>query len=117
MPIESEIAPNADSRGEAQELAPRRVTAPAVDIYENPDEYLIVADLPGLDEDRVHVDLDDDKLSLTADRDDLRYRRSFRIPQAVDRSAIVARLERGVLELHLPKSAEVKPRRIQINGS
>lgn len=114
MSMESEIAQNTESN--AQELDERRTVAPPVDIYENADEYLIVADLPGVAEDAVQVNLDDDELSLEADRDDVRYRRMFRIPHAVDRSAIDAELKLGVLSLHLPKSAEVKPRRIQIKA-
>mgnify|MGYP003574604316 CR=1 FL=1 len=114
MTIESEIAQAPAT--EAQELDPRQAVAPPVDIYENADEYLIVADVPGVAQEAVHVALDKDQLSLTADRDDLRFRRVFRIPQAVDRSAIVAELKRGVLNLHLPKSDADKPRRIQIRA-
>ena len=117
MSIESEIAQTpATQATQAQELDPRRVVAPPVDIYENGDEYLIVADVPGVAQDAIYVALEEDQLSLTADREDLRFRRVFRIPQAVDRGAIIAELKRGVLDLHLPKSEADKPRRIQIRA-
>lgn len=100
---------------------------PAVDIYENEDEILLHADMPGVLKENVSVDIDNGTLSITGTRKlttkgeaayeefiDVEYKRSFSVPQTIDVEKVAAELNNGVLKLHLPKSEAAKPRQIEI---
>lgn len=100
---------------------------PLVDIYENEDEILLHADMPGVMKDDITVNIDNGKLTLTGTRKiettgsaqweefgNVEYRRNFSVPQTIDVEKINAVLKDGVLRLHLPKSEAAKPRQIQI---
>ena len=114
---------------ELENVNERPTTPPRSDIFENKDEYLVVADVPGVSKDSLEVNLDEEILTLSARVDapqngnevsgeffSTDYFRRFRVPDAIDRNKISARLENGVLYLHLPKSEAVKPRRITVNA-
>ena len=101
--------------------------APVVDIYENEDEILLHADMPGVTKENLTVHIDNGTLDIAgvrelkksgaADREefgDVEYRRTFSVPQTIDIEKIGAELKNGVLELHLPKSEAAKPRIIDI---
>ncbi len=103
------------------------VTAPVVDIYENDEEILLHADMPGVEKDKLTVHIDNGTLDITGLRGmkrngapdweefgDIEYRRTFSVPQTIDIEKIDAELKNGVLELHLPKSEAAKPRLIEI---
>jgi HSP20 family protein len=107
----------------------RRAVIPACDIYENKEEVLLVADLPGVAPEALRINLDNDELTLEARRDlasegtlltaeylACDYRRSFVVPSGIDASKIAAELKNGILHLHLPKSDEVKPRQISVRA-
>jgi HSP20 family protein len=115
------------NNGDLQRAAIRPTSAPPVDVYENDDEILVVADMPGARTDSVTVKLEKDELYISAVRDgdvagqllaggrrDCEYRRTFLIPRGVDPNGISAEMTQGVLKVHLPKTAEVKPRVIQV---
>jgi HSP20 family molecular chaperone IbpA len=103
--------------------------APPVDVYENADELLLVADMPGVMPEEVGIHVHKDELTIEsrraapadgkvlaaefAPRD---YRRSFTIPHGLDVDKIKAEFSNGVLSLHLPKSPAVKPRQIQVRA-
>jgi len=100
---------------------------PAVDIYENEDEILIYADMPGVVKDDISVDIDNGTLSISGVRklsvtgsvtyeefSDVEYVRNFSVPQTIDVEKVEAELKNGVLRLHLPKSEAAKPRQIEI---
>ncbi len=101
---------------------------PAVDIYENEDEVLVVADVPGVIGGNVDLHFDKDQLSIEAfaeTHDDgvnplfrefgaATFHRVFELAPGIDVEKISAELDKGVLSIHLPKSAALKPRRIQI---
>lgn len=104
-----------------------RVVAPRVDIYENKDEILLFAEMPGVLQDEARIHLNNNELLIEARRypmvngNPLRqefypydYRRTFTVPQGIDADKIQAKLKNGVLELHLPKSEALKPRQISI---
>lgn len=108
---------------------PGLVFRPDVDIAERPNEYLLFADLPGVDERHVNVRLDDGMLSIDAtlsaepssDWTPLYteyqvggYHREFRLSEQIDASKITARMRDGVLELHLPKTERGRPRTIEV---
>jgi HSP20 family protein len=101
----------------AQTIDDRPALSPAVDIYENQDEYLLIADLPAVTSDNVKLHLDGELLTLRASRaDEVDYRRSFYLPDGVDFQRSRADLKDGVLSISLPKSTAAKPRRIQVRA-
>ena len=102
--------------------------APFVDIFENDDEILVHADMPGVSKENVNVHVDNGTLAISGIRDmevkgaanweefgDVEYQRSFSVPQSIDVSKVNAELKDGVLRLHLPKSEAAKPRQIEIH--
>ena len=111
-----------------EQVSERPVVAPPVDVFENTDEYLVVADVPGVAQDQLEIHLDDGKLTLFARRSDrfadatpklhehraFDFRRSFALPEDVDVEKTDAKLEGGVLTIHVPKAAAAKPRRIPV---
>lgn len=104
-----------------------RTAIPSVDIYENDNEILLHADMPGVKKDDVTVNIDNGTLSFSGVRrfdnkgvskweefSDVEYVRSFSVPQSIDVERVDAELKDGVLKLHLPKSEAAKPRMIEI---
>ena len=100
---------------------------PAVDIYENDDEILLLVDMPGVVKEDIKVDIDNGTLSIAGIRKlktegvanyeeftDVEYVRSFSVPQTIEVDKVEAELKNGILKLHLPKSEAVKPRQIEI---
>ena len=111
------------------EATPERLSyvLPAVDIYETKDGYTLEADMPGVTRDRLEIYLDQNELTLLGRRAqptfDARhyresgagdFRRVFELDPEIDTENITAKVENGVLTLHLAKREEVKPRRIAI---
>jgi HSP20 family protein len=108
---------------------------PAMDLVETEDELVLRADLPGLGEDDVSVEIKDNVLTISGERKaeheekkEGYYRversfgsfsRSLTLPRGIDADAVSAGFERGVLEVRIPKPEERKPTRVQIgiNGS
>jgi HSP20 family protein len=112
--------------------APRR-WAPAVDLFEREDSLVLKADLPGLAEDDVQIEVRDNVLTISgerkaefADKQNGYYRversfgrfaRSLTLPDGVNAEAIAASFDNGVLEVTIPKPDERKPRRIEIGSN
>jgi len=109
----------------------RRLYSPNSDILETDDEFIVIADLPGVDENQVEVNLDKNILTITAhptievpDRFNLSYseyipgdyERRFVLSDLIDREKIEANVKNGVLQLHLPKAGHAKPRRISVRS-
>jgi HSP20 family molecular chaperone IbpA len=99
----------------------RAWASPAVDVLEGKDEYLVYADVPGVKKDGLTVQYHDGELRVEASRalgEDLGwpsdFRRTFAIGPDVDVERISARIENGVLEVHLPKKEAAKPRQISV---
>jgi HSP20 family protein len=100
-----------------QAQAPRKtVVHPLVDIYENDSEFLLVADLPGVDKDALKITAANNTLQLEAENDTLEYRRSFALGDDIDLDAIAAKLELGELAIHLPKRSEARVRKIAVQA-
>jgi HSP20 family molecular chaperone IbpA len=117
-----------DARGSngRQHLRP---IAPPCDVYESADEYLIVADVPGVDDRSIDIKLDRSKLTIEAHRTNgasgqvldsepqpKLYLRTFQVPETVDAAQIKAELRHGVLHLHLPKGPSARVRRIAVTA-
>jgi HSP20 family protein len=104
---------------------------PAVDLVEEGEHYVLRADLPGVAEDDVNVEVEDNVLTVSGERksehedrgDGYRrierssgsFSRSLTLPEGVDPDSIQARFERGVLEVTVPKPEQRKPRRVAIS--
>lgn len=102
----------------AEATSSRPVVAPAVDIYENDEGYLVFADLPGVASEGIDIRYEDGELRLQGARAEREadFLRVFRIPEDVDAQAIDAALDKGVLELRLPKAKTVQPRKIVVRA-
>ena len=110
--------------------APARRFAPATDLIESDSHYILRADLPGLSEDDVNVELDGNILTVSGERrsssEDRKagyhrversygsFRRAVRLPEGVDGGAITATFDKGVLEITVPKPEAAKPHKVQI---
>ncbi|MFA7607384.1 MAG: Hsp20/alpha crystallin family protein [Rhodocyclaceae bacterium] len=103
-----------------------------VDVKENPDNYIVHAELPGMKKEDIHVHIDGAVVSISAERKQEkevkdgervlrteRYfgkvSRSFQLGQEVDDTAASARFNDGVLELQLPKKAAAQAKRLTID--
>jgi HSP20 family protein len=108
---------------------------PPVDLVEAEDHFVLSADLPGLSEGDVDIEVQDSTLAISGERKPEhqqrekgwyrierpfgRFSRSLTLPEGVEADKIEASFDNGVLEVRIPKPAERKPRRISIstNGS
>jgi HSP20 family protein len=107
--------------------------APAVDVWETESDLVYAFDLPGIPEDRISVELEDNALTVSAERerseevsDERFYRferrfgtftRTIGLPQGTTDDKVNAEYKNGVLEIHVAKPEQPKPRRIQIGSS
>ena len=111
---------------------PGRTYQPDVDIYETPEALWLWADMPGVDEKNITIDLANGVLTIEGtvalgDYKDLdavyteynvgNYLRRFSISSDIDLDAIKARMANGVLELELPKAERARPRKITVATS
>lgn len=116
----------------ARRIEPTRDFVPAVDVSEDEDGYVVRAELPGVKKEDIDVTLEEGLLTISAetkseseDKDEGRvirqerrygkYSRSLRLGTQVDEGKVKANYKDGILELALPKSEAVKPRRIAVN--
>jgi HSP20 family protein len=105
---------------------------PAVDVWETDNELVLSFDLPGIPEEKVSIELDDNVLTVSGERErtqehsnDRFYRferrhgqftRSVTLPTGIKEDDIKAAYKDGVLEIRVPKPEEAKPKRIQIGS-
>ncbi|RMH38109.1 MAG: Hsp20/alpha crystallin family protein [Nitrospirae bacterium] len=105
------------------------VFSPAVDVFEDDNAIVIVADMPGVSSETVNIDLRDDVLTITgvpvvSDRPEEefllkeyetgKFFRQFSLSETIDQGRISATLHQGVLRLTLPKVGPAKPRKIPV---
>ena len=104
---------------------------PAMDLVETEDDFVLRADLPGLNEADVKIELDDNVLTVSGERkaeheerkegyyrverSSGTFSRSLTLPEGVDPSAVKASFDRGVLEVRIPKPEQRKPRKVEIS--
>jgi HSP20 family protein len=105
---------------------------PAMDLVESGDHFVLKADLPGLSEEDVSIEVEDRVLTISGERkaeQDVskdgyhrverafgQFSRSLTLPEGVDPEAVKATFDRGVLEVSIPKPEERKPRKITIGA-
>ena len=103
---------------------------PAMDLMETEDSLVLRADLPGMSEDDIEIEIKDNVLTVSGERkseDEQRgegyyrverafgsFARSLTLPEGVSADEVAANFDRGVLEVRIPKPEERKPQRIQI---
>ena len=108
---------------------PRR-WIPAMDLVETDEHFVLKADLPGLAEEDVNLEVEDNVLTVSGERqaehEDKRegyvrversygaFRRSLTLPEGIDPERVTASFDKGVLEVRIPKPEERKPRRVAI---
>jgi len=106
---------------------------PPMDLVEADDHFVLKADLPGLTDDDVAIEVQDGTLKISGERKEEReqtergwyrversfgsFSRSLSLPDGVDADRITAEFHNGVLEVRIPKPEERKPRRIAISAS
>jgi HSP20 family protein len=110
----------------------RRVFAPAVDILETHDDILILADMPGVNQDNIEVTLEKNILTLRgtvqshapqgydldyAEYEGGDYERTFTLTEDIERDKIEASIKDGVLQVRLPKAGPARVRRIPVKAA
>lgn len=121
-----------ESFGDIEEIG----WSPAVEVTETADELTLTAELPGMTSDDVEIELEDDVLTIhgvkkeekeqqeeeagvtyrVAERSYGEFSRSFTVPSTVEAEAIFAEFEDGVLRVRMPKTAESRGRKIEIEA-
>jgi HSP20 family protein len=105
---------------------------PAMDLVEEGDEYVLKADLPGLSEKDVNIELEDNVLTISGERKSEHeerkegyyrverasgsFSRSLTLPEGVDPEGVRASFHNGVLEVRIPKPEQRKPRKVTISA-
>ena len=106
--------------------------APAVDIEEHADKYVLHADVPGVDPSAIEITLESGVLTLSGSREKAveqkdvdsrrverttgRFLRRFTLPESVDSESVTAKGKNGVLEIVIPKRASAQPRKITVKA-
>ncbi|MBI1825203.1 MAG: Hsp20/alpha crystallin family protein [Planctomycetes bacterium] len=105
--------------------------APGVDIIENQNEVILLADVPGATAKDIDINFEQGELTIHAhipsrQGDETRFllreygvgdfHRTFAVGEGVDAQAIRAQMSNGVLKVHLPKSEKIKPRKIAVQS-
>jgi HSP20 family molecular chaperone IbpA len=116
----------------AEQTRPGPVYRPPVDICEDAGGFTVLADLPGVKPENLHVDLREGTLTIRGHCEALHgekehpilrefesgtYFRQFALTDAVEQGQIDAKLVNGVLRLRLPKIEAARPRRIRVNST
>lgn len=122
------VVENEKNQQTAQQQRPADYLMPVVNIIETADAYLIEAEMPGVTRAGVEVSLEGNELVLGGHREvkplagdplyieskPYGYRRVFELDPSIDGTKIHARIDQGLLTLHLPKAEAVKPRKITV---
>src|SRR5437763_6145488 len=110
-----------------------RIWVPALDIVEKRDAYLVIAELPGVNQSKVELSFEQNILTIRGEKDSLldpsangelrvyaaervagAFERSIRLPEFVDSERITAELRDGLLTVTVPKATAAQPRKIEI---
>jgi HSP20 family protein len=106
---------------------------PAMDLTETDGEFVLRADLPGLEEDDLDIEVKGSVLTVSGEREAEheessrgfhrversfgRFSRSLDLPEGIDPDAVTAKFDRGVLEVRMPKPVETQPTKVQIESA
>jgi HSP20 family protein len=112
----------------AKPAEPKAWFSPEVNIFETKDAYILEGEMPGVSKDGLEITLEGNTLTIVGRRNEAdfgadpiyresregHFRRVFELDPAIDTSKINAKMEQGILTLHLPKAERVKPRKIAV---
>jgi HSP20 family protein len=103
---------------------------PAMDLVETDEHFVLKADLPGMTESDVSIEVENNVLTIAGERKTEQraeregyyrierafgsFARSLTLPEGIDAESVTATFDNGVLEVRIPKPAQAKPRRVQI---
>ena len=128
-PQELQVQQKRELEKKQEGTVPARVFMPVTDIFETEHALTLVAEMPGVDKDKVDVSVEDGVLTVQGQLDFSKYeglrpvyteynighyRRVFTLSNRIDQNSISAEMKDGVLTLVLPKAEEAKPRRISV---
>ena len=103
-------------------------TIPNVDTYETDENYILKADMPGVNKDNLEIMIEENLMTLLGSTslskeevvyqefEPYSYKRSFRIGNNIDRDKIKGHIDNGVLTVTLPKAEKAKARKIEITS-
>lgn len=118
-----------DAPRQAERAPAEEFITPIVNIHETKDGYVLEAEMPGVNKDGLDITLENNELTITGRRANepafgellfresstAHFRRVFELDPAIDTSRINAKVTQGILTLTLPKSEEVRPRKITVS--
>lgn len=103
---------------------------PKINVFENADDYTLTAEVPGMKENDIHVEIEDGTLTLTGRQEENKateeksyrirefqsrsFERSFRLGDGVDPDGVSARIRNGILTVVLPKKEDAKPKSVKV---
>ena len=101
---------------------------PAVNVYQDKDQFTVVVELPGLKKEEIEISLHDDTLTIAGERKREessaqeflterlygKFQRSLTLPTAVDAEKVKASYKDGLLQVELPKAEDAKPKKIEV---
>jgi HSP20 family protein len=105
---------------------------PAVDVYQDKDQFTVVAEVPGMKKEEIDISLHGDTLTISGERKSQekegdqgfrterffgKFQRSLTLPAAVNTEKVKASYKDGILEVVLPKADEAKPKQIEVSLS
>jgi len=122
--VQTEQRPKAEPRQQQQEYV-----LPEVNIFETKDGYTVEAEMPGVSKDGLEITLEGNELTIVGhrnhetvtgtplfrERGHADFRRVFELDPAIDTTKVAAKMDQGVLTLTLPKSEQVRPRKISVD--
>ena len=116
--------------GNGGTTAASRRWIPAMDLVETGDHFVLKADLPGISENDVNIEVENNVLTVSGERKTEHeekhegyyrleratgaFARSLTLPEGIDAEAVSATFDNGVLEVRIPKPAQAQPRKVQI---
>jgi HSP20 family protein len=114
-----------------EELGVATTPIPAADLYETDGDFVLEVEVPGFDQKELGIRVFDHTLSVTGERAEetakeattlrlherleKRFERRFQLPTDIDDEHVTAEYAKGILTVHVPKAAAVKPRKVEIS--
>lgn len=107
-----------EAKNKLENTRTRKARAPRVDIYENDQELLLLADLPGVASEQLRLAIEPPELRIETTGDEAAaFARTFTVDERIAVADVTAELKHGVLTVRLPKVASQKPRQIPIQAA
>lgn len=81
------------------------VREPMVDIFDEKDHILIIAEMPGVERDDIHIDVKDEVISLKASKGERKYKKDVMLPSPVNAATLTSSYKNGIFEIKMEKRA------------